>query len=62
MEPRVPCVDHTSLERKALRLRGHLTCTNKRAQAAEQKIARNESFFSAARHAPTLHVFNVGPK
>ena len=27
-------------------LRGHLTCTNKRAQAAEQKIARNESFLA----------------
>ena len=25
-------------------LRGHLTCTNRRAQAAEQKIARNEVF------------------
>ena len=43
-------------------IRGHLTCTNKRAQANEQKIARNERFFSSARHAHTWHVFNVGPK
>ena len=27
-------------------LRGHLTCTNKPAQAAEQKIARNESILA----------------
>ena len=32
-------------------LSGHLTCTNKRAQAAEQKIARNESFLAL----PAMH-------
>ena len=42
-------------------VRGHLTCTNKRAQADEQEIARKEGFSSAACHAPTLHVLNVGP-
>ena len=28
----------------------------------KQKIAKEGRFVSAARHAPTLHVFNVGPK
>ena len=35
-----------------LRFSGHLTCTNKRAQAAEQKIARNESFLAL----PAMHL------
>ena len=48
---------------QALRCRrGHLTCTNRRAPADEQKLARNEGFCGAARHAPTLLVFNIGPK
>ena len=33
-------------------LRGHLTCTNKRAQADEQKIARNEGFLAP----PAMHL------
>ena len=33
-------------------LRGHLTCTNKCAQAAEQKIARDESFLAL----PAMHL------
>ena len=36
-------------------IRGHLTCTNKRAQAAEQKIARNESFLAL----PAMHLLCV---
>ena len=32
-------------------IRGHLTCTNKRAQADEKKIARNESFLAL----PAMH-------
>ena len=35
-----------------LNFRGHLTCTNKRAQAAEQKIARNKSFLAP----PAMHL------
>ena len=34
------------------KFRGHLTCTNKRAQAAEQKIARNESSLAL----PAMHL------
>ena len=42
-------VSNTKLSEK---LRGHLTCTNKRAQAAEQKIARNESLLAL----PAMHL------
>ena len=52
---------------RGLLVRGRLRCTNKRAQAAGQTRARDEGvffffFFFAARHAPTLHVFDGGPK
>ena len=43
-------------------IRGSLTCTNKLAQADEQKIARNEGFLALPAMHQLLHVFNVGPK
>ena len=39
-------------ESEAPGIGGHLMCTNRRAQAAEQKIARNESFLAL----PAMHL------